>query len=226
VSDEWLAQDPLPESPMPLIAGWLDEAWADGKQRNPHAIALATADAAGAPSVRLVLCNELDVQRGALVFYSNREGRKGAELGARPRASAVFHFSEAGRQVRVEGPVDLLDDAASDAYFASRPLDAQVGAWASRQSEPIASRRALEERVAAEAERLGAPWPPPRFGAQPSLAVPRPPHWGGFRVWVECAELWVSRPARIHDRALWRRDLEARSGTRQGGPWRVERLQP
>jgi pyridoxamine 5'-phosphate oxidase len=226
VNDAWLAKDPLPGDPMPLIAAWLDEAWADGRQRNPHAIALATADRSGKPSVRLVLCNEVDVQRGAIVFYSHRLSRKGTELAERPEASAVFHFHESGRQVRLEGPVDLLDDASSDAYFASRPIDAQVGAWASRQSAPIASREALEARIAGEAKRLGVEWPPGPRAASPPRPVPRPPHWGGFRLWVERAELWASRPARIHDRAHWARNLEEQAGVRSGGPWRTERLQP
>jgi pyridoxamine 5'-phosphate oxidase len=211
--DGWLARDPLPADPVPLLKDWLDAAFAEGVQPNPHAVALATIDPDGRPSVRMVLCNAIDVARGAFVLYTNRESRKGRALAAHPRAAIVFHFAMDGRQARVEGAVELTPDADCDAYFATRPVDAQVGAWASRQSEPIGSRAELVARVEQEAARFGVDLSDARVEG-----IPRPPHWGGFTVVADAVELWVSRPARIHDRALW---------TRVGqGAWSVQRLQP
>jgi pyridoxamine 5'-phosphate oxidase len=213
VRDDWLARDPLPGDPVPILKRWLDEAFADGAQPNPHAVALATIDPDVRPSVRMVLCNAIDVPRGAFVMYTNRASRKGRALEAHPRAAIVFHFIHVGRQARVEGEVELTADAECDAYFATRPVDAQVGAWASQQSEPIASREALVARVEREATRFGV-----SLDDVGSADIPRPPHWGGFTLVADAIELWVSRPARIHDRALWTRGGE--------GAWRAQRLQP
>ncbi len=208
--DAWLARDPLPGDPLPILKRWLDEAFAAAQQPNPHAIALATADADGTPSVRMVLCKEIDVARGALVFYTDRSSRKGRELAARPRAAAVFYWPGPGRQARVEGAIEPTADADSDAYFASRPLDARLAARASDQSRPIASRAALLEKLAAVEQRFGG-------AGGPAGEVPRPDRWGGYVLAAERVELWVSRPARVHDRALW---------SRSAAGWRVERLQP
>jgi pyridoxamine 5'-phosphate oxidase len=142
-TDAWLGRDPLPADPMPLLEGWLDEAFAAGLARNPHAIALATSDAGGDPSVRMVLCNAIEPGPGALVFYSHRPSQKGRELEARPRAAAVFYFEAQERQARVTGAVERVAAAEADAYFATRPVDAQVGAWASSQSAPLGSRDEL-----------------------------------------------------------------------------------
>ena len=212
--DAWLARDPLPEDPVPIVKRWLDEAFAAGRQPSPHAIALATVDPDGRPSARMVLCNAIDVSRGAFVMYTNRESRKGRALAANPRAAIVFHFIHEGRQVRVEGDVAHTPDDVCDAYFESRPVDAQVGAWASRQSEPIDSRAALVARVEGEAERFGV-----RLEDARAEGIPRPPHWGGYTLLADAVELWVSRAARIHDRAVW-----TRSGERDR--WRSQRLQP
>ena len=207
--DAWLAQDPLPAEPVPIVERWLGEAFADPAQDNPHAVALATADADGRPSVRMVLCNAIDVGRGAFTMYTNRESRKGRAIAHEPRAALAFRWP--GRQVRVEGQVEWTPDAACDAYFATRPLEARLGAWASRQSEPVASRAVLVEALAAMARRFDA--------HEETDVVPRPPHWGGFTLVAESVELWVSRPGRIHDRAVWRR-------AREGGDWSITRLQP
>jgi pyridoxamine 5'-phosphate oxidase len=213
--------DPLPAEPFTLLAAWLAEAFAKRVQPNPHAVALATADTEGRPSVRLVLCKALEPERGAFVFFTNRDSRKGRELAARPWAAAVFHWDALDRQARLEGPVTPVSDADADAYFATRPAEAQLGAWASAQSAPIASRRALEEALAATARRFGVS-PDPVAPA----AIPRPPHWGGYRLSADCVELWVGRRGRLHDRARWGRDLGPRPGAAGPGPWRCDRLQP
>ncbi len=217
LDDAWLSRDPLPDDPLPLLATWLEQAFADGRQPNPHAIALATVREDGRPAVRMVLCQAVEAEDGALVFYTHRQSCKGRELAGLPYAAACFSFGPMGRQARVSGPVAWTLDAESDAYFATRPVESQVGAWASQQSAPIDSRGALEARVEAEAARLGVP----SRGDAPSDRVPRPAAWGGYRLRAERVELWHSRPGRIHDRAEWRRSLEP--GPR---PWCVERLQP
>ena len=213
--DRWLAEDPLPDDPMPAACRWLDEAFAAREQPNPHAIALATVDPDGRPSVRMVLCKALEADPGRVVFYTDRGSRKGAALAHQPYAEACFHFGPQGRQVRVAGPVTETPDDDSDAYFASRPLDSQLGAWASAQSTPLDGRATLLARISELAERFGVP----AGGEEPSSRVPRPPSWGGYRITAERVELWRSRPGRVHDRAAWTRDGP-------GAPWKVTRLQP
>jgi pyridoxamine 5'-phosphate oxidase len=164
---------------------------------------LATASADGAPSARIVLLRGLD-DRG-VVFYTNSESRKGRELLANPRAALVLHWEPLGRQVRVEGSVERVDDEESDAYFASRPLPSRLGAWASDQSRPIESREELMQRYAETAER---------FGDGP---IPRPPHWYGFRVVPDAIEFWEHGAHRLHDRMRY---------TRAGSSWIAERLAP
>ncbi len=211
--DAWLSEDPLPADPFPIAVAWLNEAFAARQQIDPHAIALATVDAAGLPEVRFVLCKALEPETGCLVFYTNRRSPKGRALAAHAQASAAFLFGPQQRQMRIGGPVEETSDAEADAYFATRPLDSRLGAWASAQSEPVASRAALEAAYA----RVGE-----RFGVRPGdaeAAVPRPPHWGGYRIRAERVELWHSRPGRLHDRALWVRE-------RADGPWRAQRIQP
>lgn len=168
----------------------------------PNAMTLATADASGAPSARVVLLK--GIEDGGFVFYTNYASRKARELAARHAACLVFLWSELERQVRIEGEVEKVPEADSDRYFASRPLGARLSAWASPQSERVASRRVLEN-AAAEARR--------RFGEAP----PRPPHWGGFRVMPRAIEFWQGRADRLHDRLLYR---QTDSG------WVLERLAP
>ena len=219
--DAWLGRNPLPEDPVRILKDWLDEAFAAGTQPNPHAVALATIDPDGRPSVRMVLCNAIDVARGAFVMYTNRESRKGRALAADPRAAIVFYWAPTGRQARIEGVVELTPDADCDAYFATRPVDAQVGAWASAQSQPIASREELVAKVHSEAARFGV-----RLDAAHVEGIPRPPHWGGYTLVADTIELWVSRPARIHDRAVWTRTVEGEGAAEQRRAWRAQRLQP
>ncbi len=210
--------DPLPVSPLTLLELWLREARERSGQSNPEAMTVATVDASGEPRARVVLCRGYDAQRGELVFYTNRESAKGRELAAHPSATAVFYWDALARQARVGGPVRRADDALSDAYFAGRPRASQIAAWASRQSEPIASRRALLELLHAEAERFG--------GLDAGDPVPRPPHWGGYVLTAQRVELWVGAEGRAHDRAEWRRALPEHGAGREDAAWQVRRLQP
>ena len=201
----------LPDDPLPLLQAWLAEASAAA--RNATAMTLATVTADGRPAARTVICRGFDVRAGWLVFYTDRESDKGADLRAHPRAALVFHWDAFERQVRIDGPVTMAPDADSDRYWATRPPEARAAAAASRQSHPLASRAELLARVAEEAERGGG-------------AVERPPRWGGYRVWAERVEMWVGQPARVHDRARWSRELAPAGGGYAGGPWRATRLMP
>jgi len=222
--------DPLPAEPLALGADWLAEATKRGDQPNPNAMVLATADASGRPSARVVLCKQIQAVPGIVTFYTNYESRKGGELAANARAALVMHWDHLHRQLRVEGRVVRTSDAESDAYFASRNWQSRLGAWASRQSQPIGSRAELYKAVARTALRLALPGKPPGDGDEaapdPGTRIPRPPHWGGFQVWAESVELWVEGSARIHDRARWTRTLDPRAGGFEPGPWSVTRLQP
>src|SRR5487761_1102788 len=154
-----LLPEPLPPEPLVAVNRWMAEAWQHRHQPNPNAMVLATGDSAGRPSARVVLCKEVVPLPGYLVFYTNYLSRKGRQLAENPQAAAVIHWDAMHRQVRVEGPVLQAPAADSDAYFSSRPWPSRVGAWASAQSEPVASREALLQSVAAAAERFGAPIP-------------------------------------------------------------------
>jgi pyridoxamine 5'-phosphate oxidase len=176
--------------PLEQFNAWLDT----------EVVALATSSAAGAPSVRMVLLKSAD--ETGLVFFTSYVSRKGRELGENPRAALLIHSP--GRQIRVEGRVEKVSAEESDAYWATRPRGSQIAASVSRQSEPIESREALEERFA-ELEK-----------AHPA-EIPRPAHWGGFRLVPNVYEFWEHRDNRLHDRVRYRRD---------GGGWTIERLQP
>jgi pyridoxamine 5'-phosphate oxidase len=213
--------EPLPSSPIDLFVTWFDEARQRRAQPNPDAMVLATADVEGRPSARVVLCKKIVSEPGYIVFFTNFDSRKGRELSRAPRAAAVFHWDALHRQVRIEGPVVRSPAAESDEYFASRALDSRVGAWASRQSEPLASRAALAAQVRAVATRFGV------TRGETNGLVPRPPHWGGYRIWIENIELWMEGANRIHDRALWSRDLHrARDDCFSASEWRSTRLNP
>jgi pyridoxamine 5'-phosphate oxidase len=192
-----LAADPLEQ-----FGVWFAEAGA--AVETPDAMALATATADGSPSLRMVLLKRFD-ERG-LVFHTHYTSRKGRELEANPRGALLFHWSALGRQVRVEGSVERLPAEESDAYFATRPRAAQLGAVASRQSEPLESRGALEQRLAELEEELA--------GATPT----RPETWGGYRVVPDAWEFWQHRDSRLHDRFRYEPDI--------GGGWTIARLFP
>lgn len=205
--DAWLSQDPLPSNPAHIVKQWLDEAFSARIQANPHAVALATVDPDGQPSVRMVLCNEIDPDAAAFTMYTNIESRKGRALRSESRCAIVFHWPS--RQARIEGRAVLTPADRCDAYFATRPLESRLGAWASAQSEPIGSRAEILEKVRAVARRFDA--------TREEDTVPRPPHWGGFTLIADAIEIWVSRDGRIHDRAVWRKT---------GNDWIPTRLQP
>ncbi len=209
--------DPLPASPLPLFGRWLEEAKAGRVQPNPDAFCLATVDPDGRPSARMLLCRGYLPDPGCIVFYTNRRSRKGAAMAPGSYATAVFHWDALARQVRLEGPVLFSPEDESDAYFAGRPRPGQLSAWASEQSAPIASRVDLLARLH-EVEQ--------RFGAEAGAPVPRPGHWGGYRLYIEAMELWVGSAGRAHDRGLWTRTLRRDGELYRGGEWAVTRLQP
>jgi pyridoxamine 5'-phosphate oxidase len=206
--------EPLPGEPLSLAAAWLAEAMQRRDQPNPNAMVLATVDAKGQPSARVVLCKEIEPLGGSVRFVSNYDSRKGHELAANPRAALVFHWDHLHRQVRIEGQVQPASPAESDSYFATRARNSQLGAHASRQSQPIVSAAALQAQFDATRARY-------------SGIVPRPPHWGGYVLWVEAVELWVEGGARLHDRARWSRELALSCSAQPvAGPWTATRLQP
>jgi pyridoxamine 5'-phosphate oxidase len=198
--------DPETLDPDPLVelARWIAEAEAAGHEL-ASAFALATADASGRPSVRLILLRGLEPD--GLRFYTNRESAKGRDLAANPRAAATFWWERTHRQIRISGRVEPLDDAEADAYWATRPRGHQLATWASAQSEPIADRAALEGQVA-DVEM--------RFPGEEAL--PRPAYWSGYRLVPKVVELWESREDRLHDRIEYRRIAD--------GTWEKRRLQP
>jgi pyridoxamine 5'-phosphate oxidase len=220
--------DQLPPEPLALVADWLSQATRDNVQPTPNAMVLATVDAQGAPAARVVLCKDVRPDVGYITFFTNYLSRKGAELSANARAAVVMYWDVLHRQVRLEGRVTLTTAAESDAYFASRAWQSRIGAWASEQSAPIASRAELIRATDAAARRFGAPTPTSSddTAPDPGVPIPRPPHWGGYHLWVDAVELWVEGAARLHDRARWTRTLAPDGGGFKGGRWSATRLQP
>ena len=197
------------DNPFALAREWLDAAAAT-EPADPNAIALSTVDADGLPNVRMVLLKDIedggDGRAGGFVFYTNFDSAKGTEIAATDVAAFVLHWKSLARQIRVRGRVGRVDDATADAYFRSRALKSRLGAWASAQSRPLASRGALMAEVGRAAVR---------HGTDPG----RPPHWGGLRIVPVEIEFWADGPFRLHDRFRWRRD-DATSD------WRIDRLNP
>lgn len=187
--------------PLEQFRQWFDEALA-AQVPEPNAMTLATVGAGGRPSTRIVLVKSFD-ERG-IVWYTNYDSRKGHELAANPYAALQFHWVELERVVRIEGRVEKVSEEESEAYFRSRPLDSRIGAWASPQSQVIASRAVLVANAA-------------KYGAQFALNPPKPPHWGGYRLVPDCWEFWQGRKSRLHDRLRYRL---------HDGAWVRERLAP
>jgi len=192
------------DDPFALLAAWLEEA-TQSEPVDPNAMAVATVDADGLPNVRMVLLKGFD-QRG-LVFYSNTDSQKGRELDSNPKAALAFYWKSLARQVRLRGSVETVEDTEADAYFATRPRLAQIGAWASKQSSPLESRHAFEKAVALYTAKFN-------IGT-----IPRPPNWTGFRIVPLVIEFWCARPFRLHDRLEFRR-----SGP--SAPWSKALLYP
>jgi pyridoxamine 5'-phosphate oxidase len=194
--------DALPD-PIEQFRAWFDAAVA-AQLPEPNAMTLATATADGRPSARIVLLKDVDAR--GFVFFTNYQSRKGSELAENPYAALIFYWAELERQVRIEGVVAQIDPDESEAYFQSRPRGSRLGAWASAQSTVIAGREELERRLdevtAAYADRV----------------LPRPPHWGGYRVTPDVIEFWQGRPSRLHDRLRYTRNAD--------GGWVIERLSP
>jgi pyridoxamine 5'-phosphate oxidase len=185
--------------PFLLFEEWFAEAKAS-EINDPNAMALATVDASGMPDVRVVLMNGYD--RDGFVFYTNLGSAKGQELKATPKAALVFHWKSLLRQVRVRGSVELVSDATADAYYATRPRDSQIGAWASQQSRPLDARSTFESRIEDFKKQ---------FEGKPVL---RPPHWSGFRIAPQQIEFWHDRPFRLHDRIVFHRDDATKTYTK------------
>jgi pyridoxamine 5'-phosphate oxidase len=210
--------DDLPLDPMPLFKTWFDEAVASlGKEAGP-AMALATVGADAQPSVRMVLCKGISIAPPAIRFFTNFESRKSREIIANPQVSAVFHWASTARQVRIEGTAAKVPAADSDAYFRTRPLLSKLGAWASQQSTPLATRADLVGAVAQAASRFGVVAALTSLAQSDSDAIPRPPHWGGYEISIHGMELWTNISGRLHDRARWT------FNPAQG--WSAQRLQP
>lgn len=200
-----------PADPLDVFAAWLADAEAS-EPNDPTAMALATVAKDGMPSCRMVLLKGYD-HRG-FVFYTNYESRKGRQLLATPKAALLFHWKSLRRQVRIEGTVAPVAPEEADTYFATRPRQSQIGAWASQQSRPLESRFELEKRVAL-------------FAAKYAIGpVPRPPYWSGFRLNPRLIEFWQDGAFRLHDRLVYKRDTYTRDTGAQENGWTTERLYP
>jgi pyridoxamine 5'-phosphate oxidase len=228
-----LLPEVLPSDPLHWADAWIKEATTAQVQRNPNAMTLVTVGPDAKPSARMVLCKVFVPDPGYLVFYTNYKSRKAADMATSSRVAALFHWDALGRQIRIEGVTVRSPDDESDEYFATRDRGSQLGAWGSDQSAPIESRQALLHQIRQRARSFGL-----SHGTRMDQLldenlplIKRPPHWGGYRLWITAIELWMEGPDRVHDRAVWTREI-VREDVRGNGdgfsvtPWTGTRLQP
>ena len=221
--------DELPANPMRWADAWLRQATADELQPHPNAMTLVTVAADGQPSARIVLCKDLIPDPGYLVFYTNYESRKAQDIAGDSRVAAQFHWDAIGLQVRIEGIAVRSPEAESDEYFASRDWGSQLGAWGSDQSAEIGSRDELLAQIRQRAANLGLSLAPDGQALESTdrPVIARPPHWGGYRIWATAIELWLAGADRIHERALWQRQIDRIDDHEfTTTAWESARLQP
>lgn len=227
--------DTLPDDPFPTFKNWFDLAHQHHITANPNAFTLATIDPTGLPSARVVLCRKINLDTGHIVFYTNRTSDKGAAIAANQHVAVVFHFDAFDKAVRMVGPAVQSPDWESDEYFKDRHPAKRLGAWASDQSKPIDARDRLTEQLADTMQRFNLTVEDiddtPEARQRAEQLIPRPPHWGGYRIHPHTMELWVGNAARLHDRARYTRTLTPTTGPEgepafDASPWSATRLMP
>ena len=214
----------MTENPLLLLQSWLNEAIKLDLQPNPDTMVIATSNPQGIPNLRMVLCKEINTEEGYVVFYTNYNSVKSLEIKENPKCSALFHWDKLGYQIRIRGEILQSPDEENDAYFASRHLGSQVGAWASNQSNPVEDREALDDQFKKILDRFNLTSESITRNEQ---KIPRPPHWGGYRLWIEEIEFWLNQKDRLHDRLHFSRALAiSNEGIETEKKWTVKRLQP
>ena len=214
----------MTQNPLLLLQSWLNEAMELDLQPNPDTMAIATSNSQGLPNVRMVLCKEINTEEGYVVFYTNYNSVKSLEIKENPKCSALFHWDKLGYQIRIRGEILQSPDEENDTYFASRHLGSQVGAWASNQSNPVEDREALDDQFKKILDRFNLT---SESITRNEKKIPRPPNWGGYRLWIEEIEFWLNQKDRLHDRLHFRRALTISSeGIETENKWTVKRLQP
>ena len=211
----------LPDDPMHQAKRWFDRTNSEKWQPNPNAMTLSTVDNKNTPSSRIVLCKYFVADPGYIVFFTNYNSRKGKEIRENSEVSLVFHWDNIGRQIRIKGKAIYSPSSESDKYFTSRNRGSQISAWGSNQSQTILSRNDLIKQMNDKLNEYDSP------GTQNEKEIPRPPHWGGIRVWAHEIELWMDGENRVHDRARWTRKLEInKDDSFSVSKWTGTRLQP
>jgi len=214
----------MTQNPLLLLQSWFNEALELDLQPNPDTMAIATSNSQGLPNVRMVLCKEINTEEGYVVFYTNYNSVKSMEIKENPKCSALFHWDKLGYQIRIRGEILQSPDEENDAYFASRHLGSQVGAWASNQSNSVVDRQALDDQFRKILDRFNLT---NESITRNEKKIPRPPHWGGYRLWIKEIEFWLNQKDRLHDRLHFRRALTISSeGIETEKNWTVKRLQP
>ena len=211
-------------NPMKVLNDWMKEVSNDGKQPNPNCFSIATTNREGSSNARMVLCKEIDIEDGYIVFYTNYNSTKAIELDYQSECSGVFHWDNYGYQVRIKGFALKSPRDESDDYFLSRSLGSQVAAWASEQSNSIGNRQDLEKQFDATLKKFNIKQ---KQLMENDQKLPRPPFWGGYRIWIHEIEIWLNQNDRFHDRLLFQRDLSLKDGryiSTKG--WIKKRLQP